>query len=320
MEVSEKVFMEYLNNLVGSLNEEGFNAVYVATPYGTNLQTNLNQFNLIAECYAQLPLLLPDFSQIDKVLIIPTGHTEQHSLHLPMSTDTMIIDSIAKGVVNEIRDSCSMLPVMPYGVSTHRSSFCGTFNAGGRAFEDFYLEIIDTMFNLGYDRFYFLNGHGGNDSFLTNIVKYAGEEFTGIFCAKSWLYLSGPTGVSSIERYRDTTVGGMGHAGELETSLMLHINPDLVHMDRVVDDIDFITTPSYYMDWIEGGSLSANPPWYDDSIFGAYGAGSFGTAEKGSQWLKDAITEKVSHIHEINQQQNERKKRRSSGYGKWGQI
>ena len=51
----------------------------------------------------------------------------------------------------------------------------------------------------------------------------------------------------------------MGHAGELETSLMLHLCPDLVHMERVVDETDFVATPSYYMDWIEGGALIANP-------------------------------------------------------------
>ena len=38
---------------------------------------------------------------------------------------------------------------------------------------------------------------------------------------------------------------------------MLHLRPDLVHMDRAMDDTDFVTTPSYYMDWVEGGALVA---------------------------------------------------------------
>ena len=110
----------------------------------------------------------------------------------------------------------------------------------------------------------------------------------------------------------------MGHACELETSLILSLRPDLVHMDRVRDDTDFITTPSYYMDWLEGGSIIANPPWEDDSIHGAYGSGSLGTTEKGRIWLDDAIEEKISHIKEIHEQHSRREIRRNAGFGLWG--
>jgi creatinine amidohydrolase/Fe(II)-dependent formamide hydrolase-like protein len=61
-----------------------------------------------------------------------------------------------------------------------------------------------------------------------------------------------------------------------------------------------------------------NPPWDDDSKTGAYGAGSLATAEKGKIWLKAAIAEKASHIHEINEQHRLREIRRNAGYGLWG--
>jgi creatinine amidohydrolase/Fe(II)-dependent formamide hydrolase-like protein len=89
-------------------------------------------------------------------------------------------------------------------------------------------------------------------------------------------------------------------------------------MKRVVDETDFITTPSYYMDWIEGGSLIANPPWDDDSKTGAYGAGSLGSAEKGRLWLEAAIKEKVSHVEEIHEQHLRREERRKARFGLWG--
>jgi creatinine amidohydrolase/Fe(II)-dependent formamide hydrolase-like protein len=89
-------------------------------------------------------------------------------------------------------------------------------------------------------------------------------------------------------------------------------------MERVVDEINFITTPSYYMDWVEGGALIANPPWDDDTQTGAYGAGSLATAEKGKIWLEAAIAEKVTHIGEIHEQHRMRELRRNSGYGLWG--
>jgi creatinine amidohydrolase/Fe(II)-dependent formamide hydrolase-like protein len=89
-------------------------------------------------------------------------------------------------------------------------------------------------------------------------------------------------------------------------------------MDRVVDETDFVSTPSYYMDWVEGGALIANPPWDDDTQTGAYGAGSLATAAKGKIWLQAAVDEKVSHIHEINLQHQLREERRKRGYGLWG--
>ena len=110
----------------------------------------------------------------------------------------------------------------------------------------------------------------------------------------------------------------MGHACELETSFILHLRPELVHMERAVDEVDFISTPNYYMDWVEGGALIANPPWDDDTRTGAYGAGSLGTAEKGRLWLEAAIAEKLEHVAEINEQHRRREARRKAGFGLWG--
>jgi creatinine amidohydrolase len=192
-------------------------------------------------------------------------------------------------------------------------------NAGGRAFEDFWVDVIDTLATRGFTRFYIMNGHGGNSSFIINAIKYAGERHRRIFCATAWLYLSGPDGIASLEKHRQSDIGGMGHACELETSFILHLQPSLVHMERVVDETNFVTTPSYYMDWIEGGALIANPPWDDDTKTGAYGAGSRATTEKGKIWLDAAIAEKVTHIHEIQEQQRLREERRNNRYGLWGE-
>ena len=244
------------------------------------------------------------------MLILPIGHTEQHGYHAPLCTDTLIIEAIGQGTALVVPDQALCLPVFPYGVSTHRRSFPGTFNVGGRAFEDFWLAVVDALVAIGFTRFYLLSGHGGNCSFLVNVVKYAGERYPHIFCATSFLYLSGPQGVAALESRRQSAPGGMGHACELETSLVLHLRPELVHLERAVDETNFISTPSYSMDWIEGGALVANPPWQDDTRTGAYGAGSLGTAEKGQYWLEAAIAEKVGHVSEIQEQYRRRRERR----------
>jgi creatinine amidohydrolase len=326
IEVPEPIFFQYISNLLNSLRDDGFSRVYCLAPQGLDPQSFFNtssreSFLTLPNWKRNVPVTpLPAESELGKVILIPIGHTEQHGYHLPLSTDTIIIEAIAQGTCASLPTRSFALPVMPYGVSTHRASFAATMNAGGRAFEDFWLAVIDVLVTRGFDRFYLMSGHGGNSSFLVNIVKYAGERHRRVFCATAWLHTSGKIGAAALEKYRTSPIGGMGHAGELETSFLLHLRPDLCHMERVVDEVDFVATPDYYMDWIEGGSLIANPPWDDDTKTGAYGAGSHATAEKGRLWLEAAIEEKAAHVEEIHLQHELREKRRHEGYGLWGKY
>jgi creatinine amidohydrolase len=306
LEVREPVFAALVHNLVGNLLEDGFSSVHVMTPPGLDLGQGIPTIVLPQQATGPLA----HKADCEKVVILPVGQTEQHGYHAPLSTDTLIIEAIGRGTAQAVPEQAVCLPVFPYGVSTHRRSFPGTFNVGGRAFEDFWLAVVDTLMGGGFTRFYLMSGHGGNLSFLVNVVKYAGEKYPQIFCATAFLYLSGPQSVAALEAKRQSGLGGMGHACELETSLILHLRPELIHLERAVDETDFVTTPSYYMDWIEGGALTANPPWEDDTRTGAYGAGSLGTAEKGKFWLEAAIAEKVEHVAEIHEQYLRRRERR----------
>jgi creatinine amidohydrolase len=318
LSIAEDRLVAYLTNIIYSLRDEGFLNTLVLVPPGLNLPLPVPWIALPNDSGRNSDAVLPPDEDRGKVVLIPIGHTEQHGFHLPLSTDTLIIEAITQGTASKSVALSTILPVMPYGVSTHRQSFAGTLNSGGRAFEDFWVGVIDVLVARGFSRFYIMNGHGGNSSYIINAIKAAGDRHRRIFCATSWLYLSGPDGIASLEKHRESGLGGMGHACELETSFILHLKPELVHMERVVDETDFITTPSYYMDWVEGGALIANPPWDDDTKTGAYGAGSFATAEKGRIWLEAAIAEKVLHIMEIHEQQNRREERRRNGFGLWG--
>jgi creatinine amidohydrolase len=316
--VPQEKLRPLLLNLIDSLREDGFSQVFALTPQDSGLDLGLAGIRLYHPSQHADTILLPPDEERSKVVVIPVGHTEQHGFHLPMSTDTLIIEGIGKGISDAAPERAYTLPVMPYGVSTHRQAFAGTLNCGGRAFEDFWVSVVGQLSGRGFDRFYFINGHGGNHSFLVNVVKYSGERHRRIFCATTWLYLSSEPGIQSLQALRQSGIGGMGHAGELETSLILYLRPELVTMEKVVDEVDFISTPNYYMDWVEGGSLIANPPWDDDTATGAYGAGSLGTALKGRLWLDAAITEKCNHVEEIHEQHLRREEKRKAGFGLWG--
>jgi creatinine amidohydrolase len=291
------------------LKSQGFHKIYFVNGHG---EQNLKDSNLqvISWPYSHVyefrwPEDLPA-----RVIVISTGHTEQHGYHLPLSTDTLIVEALASQLSTLSPQEVICLPAWPYGVSTHTREFPGTLNLGGRVFEDFFLAVIERLVSLGVEKIYFSNGHGGNHSFLVNVTKYAGERYPHTFIATEWLHTTGP----ELATFRQSAIGGMGHGGELETSYILHLRPDLVKMDRATREVEFIRTANYYMDWIEGGSLVANPPWTDDTLSGIYGDGTLGTAAKGQIWLQAAANQKMAIIKEIQKQHYLRKQKRTLGF------
>ena len=312
LEVNPKLFKRVIQSLIATLKEDGFTNVFVINgcgPQGFATLTAERSGGHAARPYAIAP---------QQVALIPTGHTEQHAFHLPLGTDTLIIDAIARGVEAQLPGTILRLPTWPYGVSMHRRQYPGTLTIEPRVWEDFFVDVVGRLRERGLRMAYLINGHGGNHSFLVNVTKFCGDRWPEMFVATSFLH----TTSEALTRYRTSAIGGMGHAGELETSYILHLRPELVHMDRAVDEVDFTATPNYYMDWIEGGALIANPPWTDDTLSGAYGAGIQATAEKGRLWLEAAIEEKVGHVHEIIEQQRRREERRAEGWveGAWRRI
>lgn len=297
-----------LVGIASHLKSQGFKKIYYLNGHGDQNLKNSRLQILEFPCQQNYDFFWPEDIS-GRVVVVSTGHTEQHGYHLPLSTDSLIVEALASRLATLSPQDVFCLPVWPYGVSTHTQEFPGTLNLGGRVFEDFFLEIIDRLVAHGAQMIYFSNGHGGNHSFLVNVIKYAGERYPNKFIATEWLHTTGP----ELTRYRQSALGGMGHGGELETSYILHLRPDLVKMELATREMDFTSTPSYYMDWIEGGSLIANPPWSDDTTSGIYGDGTLGTAAKGRLWLEAASQQKLVMIKEIQQQNNLRQQKRTQG-------
>lgn len=306
--VRPSLLRRVLRGVAQGLHAQGFENVVFLDGHGVARRARARGLRFLkgfTRRTSKVPTLPPDLG--GRVVVVSTGHTEQHGLHLPLETDTRIVAAIGDGLAGVASDRTAVLPPWPYGVSTHTRQFAGTLNLGGRTFEDFFLAIVERLVAGGAQAILFSNGHGGNHSFLVNVVKWAGERWPGAFVATEWLHTTGP----ALERHRTSPIGGMGHGGELETSLMLHLRPETVHLDRARPETDFIATPEYFMDWAEGGRLIANPPWTDDTRSGIYGDPTVATAEKGRLWLEAAVGEKVDSVGEILEQVRRRAERRA---------
>lgn len=263
-------------------------------------------------------LTTTDFAGLDPertVALLPVSATEQHGPHLPLSTDAVINEAVVRGALAQVPATAVLLvlPPVPVGDSLEHTAFRGTLSARLESLLGLWLDIGAGVARAGVRKLVVFNTHGGQQAHVDLVAVRLRAAHRMLVVRANSSRLGKPPGLFDA----DELAHGL-HGGQLETSLMLHLRPDLVHMERVIDETDFVTSPCYYMDWIEGGALVANPPWDDDTKTGAYGAGSLARAEHGKLWLEAAIAEKVAHVLAIDDQHRRREERRSGGYGLWG--
>ena len=152
------------------------------------------------------------------LVVLPVGATEQHGRHLPFETDTLLATAAARalGDDSDTADAAiTVLPALAFGASGEHQSFAGTVSIGTDALASVVLEIGRSVSTWEH-RLLVVNGHGGNVGALRRAVarlRFEGRDAAWLFCRTS-------------ENSADT------HAGHAETSLMLHLHPELVSMER----------------------------------------------------------------------------------------
>ena len=162
--------------------------------------------------------------------ILPIGSLEQHGPHLPLSTDTIIADYVARQVSKRCRTAFLIPPVQLACASEH-IGFAGTISLQPETLQSLLLDISHSLLESRVTKIFIVNGHGGNkptiDVALTRI-KHAIPEmrpysFTVIDIAKR-----------KFDDIRKSGRGMVGHADELETSMMLAIQAEVVDMSKAV--------------------------------------------------------------------------------------
>ena len=155
----------------------------------------------------------------DPIIVIPVGSTEQHGTQGALGTDFMVPSYLADHV--EDVDNVIVAPTVPYGVCPYHLSFEGSINIG---YEGLYMVlhgIMDSLMQHGAKRFVVLNGHGGN---TPSIDRAALEVYHkgGVCASVDWWSL-----VAQLDKKFDG-----GHGDVLETSAMMAIAPESVHLSR----------------------------------------------------------------------------------------
>jgi mycofactocin system creatininase family protein len=153
-------------------------------------------------------------------LVIPVGSTEQHGPHLPLDTDTRIAAAAARSVAERLAEAdpgtgWMVAPPIGYGSSGEHESFPGTVSIGTAALRLLLVEFGRSAASWA-SRLVFVNGHGGNVEAMaaaTALLRYEGRAVAWCSC-----------GVQNAD----------AHAGHTETSVLLHISPEVVRLDEMV--------------------------------------------------------------------------------------
>jgi creatinine amidohydrolase len=241
----------------------------------------------------------PDLKAISgRTFVVPLGSMEQHGHHLPLFTDTYIVSEVARRVENDLTDSIVLLPTQWLGHSPHHRHF-GCVSLDFFPYVQMICGLCRSLVSLGVRKILLLNGHGGNDT----PCKAAQRELKSEFASVPDLYIVYAAywnlAASQFNQIRTSPQGGMGHACEMETSVMLTTHPNLVDMTKAKTD-----GPGPHMGYRLNDMLYPMPfslinEFNEMSSSGVIGMPEQATSEKGELFLDAAKTAVIQMIEEM---------------------
>tara|TARA_B100000963_G_scaffold341159_1_gene340561 strand:- start:44 stop:802 length:759 start_codon:yes stop_codon:yes gene_type:complete len=167
----------------------------------------------------------------NKVLIIPFSSVEQHGEHLPSGTDKLILDGILNTFIQNYPkfNKYLILPNISIGSASEHNSFEGTLSANSTNYIDYIIGIVDELCIRKYKKFVFLNSHGGQISHLDITAKEIKSKYKDVDIVKAHYFLF--KGFEKIIPKKELLYGY--HGGEFETSIMLHLHPELIKLNKI---------------------------------------------------------------------------------------
>lgn len=238
------------------------------------------------------------------VLVVPVGSIEQHGPHMPVATDVILADAVARGGATAAADDDVPVLVTPpvwTGSSDHHLHWGGTITIEVATMLSVLNQIARSALQNGFDAIFFLNGHGGNSAIVNAATKTVGTEHPSVeVVATTYYFLAEPI----AEEIRDSRYGGMSHAGEFETSLILHLAPDLVREEEYAVDYREEPKGGYegaFHDFFSHGPLSVYRAADAQEGPGTTGDPTLASAEKGKAIYEFLVAELADLIDDISE-------------------
>jgi creatinine amidohydrolase len=226
------------------------------------------------------------------VVVLPIGAIEQHGPHLATGVDALLAQEALERALARLPGGATVLalPLMPYGKSTEHEGLPGALSLGALTMLQFLSEIGASVARSGFRRLFILNGHGGNRAVLEIAVRDLRARHGLITAQGSWEGFADAAEIVGADEARD----GL-HAGDVETSAMLHAFPRLVRPGACRD---FGTAQPRWAAASPRLGLqgrAAQPGWIisDIAADGAVGNAGAATAAKG-QLLLDRAAEAIA--------------------------
>ncbi len=164
----------------------------------------------------------------DIPVVAPIAAVEQHGVHLPVFTDSMLLGEVVRRAAETLGDQVVWAPLLWLGNSHHHMDFSGTLSASPRTYLDVLGDLIENLLAHGFRRIVLFNGHGGNITPANQAVFEARQRHRRrsdllFLSATYWLL-----GEQPVNMGPEFVQKSMGHACEWETSMMLKLAPELV--------------------------------------------------------------------------------------------
>jgi len=248
-------------------------------------------------------LTWPEMRQViaqQPVVLLPFGTIEDHGPHLPINTDNVIVEAICLEAARRAAGDVLVMPLVAYGLDEHHMDFPGTVSVDIQTLLAYVADVASSAARHGFTHVLIVNGHGSNEPIADLAARRVVLE-TGAICgAMSPNAAIDPTLAEPVfSEMRQSAPGGVAHAGEYETALMLHLRPDLVQMDRAVRELGQLKLDYFNWDHPEPSVLSWQDWWSRMSESGVCGDPTVATAEFGQALFEQTVENFVCFVREF---------------------
>ncbi|RIK29460.1 MAG: creatininase, partial [Chloroflexi bacterium] len=219
----------------------------------------------------------------EALLVWPVGALEQHGPHLPVGTDHLTVEYLARTAAQQAAAQIPVLvaPTLPFGSSQHHVPFGGTMSLSTEGYYRILYELVESLIAGGFRRFFIVNGHGGNHEIVQLVARDLALKHPASLAAASYWTVAWDALVA-LEAHLPGRLPG--HAGAFESSLMLALRPELVREPRPHrEQVASSDSRSFYRPY----RAEHHGSW--QAIDGYSDSPDRGTAERGQAYLAATV-------------------------------